>query len=115
MDFFVIAARRILRIAILAKGSGLDTNGYLKPIVRDFDHRWEHIIDARDTLEHVDEPRAYRALAPVSSSDGKFVFLMPGQSIDIQELFIDADNLCRAVGAVIKPYESEITTSEQFS
>jgi len=115
MDFFVTAVRRILRVANQTKGSGLDTYGHLKPIVRDFEHRWEHIIDARDTLEHVDEPRSYRALLPFSSSKGELGFLMPGKSIDIYELFMDTDNLCRAIGKVIKPYESETTTSEPSS
>lgn len=107
MDFLVIVVRRILRLANQAKGSGLDIDGHLKPMVRDFESRWEHVIDARDTLEHIDEPKADRSLVPVSSSNGEFIFLMPGKSIDLQQLFIEADSLCQAIGNVIKRYESK--------
>ena len=107
MDFLVVVVRRIMRMVHQAKRSGLDTEGCLKPVVEDFERRWSHVVDARDTLEHIDQPRADRSLVPVRSSKGESIFLMPGKTIDLDQLFTDAEELCRAVGRVIRPYETE--------
>src|ERR1700683_1972128 len=112
MDFLVIAVRRLLRIADHAKRSGCDVNGTLKPLIRDFESHWGHVIDARNSLEHVDEPRADRALFPSSSSKGDWQFHLPGGNIDVHELFKDAENLAKAISKIIEPYESQPATSQ---
>ena len=108
MDFLIIVVRRILRIAQKAKGSGLDTDKLLKSIVAGFENRWERLlIDMRDELEHIDQPKAVRLFIPVRSTAGELKFVLPSGSIDLHELFSDADKLCRVIADVIRPYESQ--------
>ena len=106
MDFFVIAVRRFLRVAIKAKKSGCDAAGTLKPIIRNFETHWDHIIDARNWLEHVDGQNAEGTLLPVHSSNGDWHFTRAGKNVDVNELFKAADELCKAICLVIEPYES---------
>jgi len=70
MDFLVIAVRRLLLVAEQAKKSGCDVNGELKPIIKGFKSNWGHIVAARNSLEHVDDPRPEGALVPVSCTSG---------------------------------------------
>lgn len=107
MDFLVIAVRRLLRVAEQAKRSGCDANGTLKPVIKDFESHWGHIIDARNSLEHVDDPRPERVLLPMSSSNGDWQFHMPGNSINMQELFNAAETITKTINKVIEPYESQ--------
>jgi hypothetical protein len=107
MDFLIIVVRRILRVAQKAKGSGLDTGKLLKSIVTDFENRWERIlIDMRNELGHVDQPKVSRLFVPMRSTAGELKFLLPSGSIDLRELFSDTDKLCRVIAEVIRPYES---------
>ncbi len=78
MDFFVTAVGRFLRVADQAKRSGCDANGELKIAVKIFMSRWSHVIAARNSLEHFDQPG--NALVPMQSSDsdGRWKFLTPG-------------------------------------
>ena len=108
MDFFITVVRRILRVADQAKRSGLDTDGLLKSAINDFGLCWSHVTAARNTLEHVDNPQAFRAIVPFHSSNGEWGFLMPGKSVDVHELFKDADNLCRTISKVIRPHEAQV-------
>lgn len=112
MDFLIIVVRRILRVAQKAKGSMLDTNKLLKPILTAFENRWQRIlIDLRDELEHVDQPKASRLFVPVRSTAGDLTFLLPSGSIDLRDLFADTDKLCRVIAEVIRPYESRASAS----
>jgi hypothetical protein len=105
MDFLVTAVRRLLRVAEQAKRSGCDTNADLKVSIRIFNSRWSHVVDVRNTLEHVDGPGV--PIVPMQSSepDSRWLFLTPGNRLNIQDLFEDASKLCKAICKVIEPYE----------
>jgi hypothetical protein len=106
MDFLVVSVHRLLLVAKQAKSSGCDTSGTLKPVIKDFESRWGHIISARNALIHIDDKRPKTALLPISSTNGDWQFGMPGNSIDMHELFKDAHTLAKAIAKVIEPYES---------
>lgn len=111
MDFLIIVVRRILRVAQKAKESGLDANKLLKSTVQRFEARWGRaLIDLRDEMEHIDQPKASRLFVPVRSTAGELIFLLPGGSIDLHELFNDTEKLCRVIAEVIRPYESAAST-----
>jgi hypothetical protein len=104
MDFFVIAVRRLLRVAHDAKRSGCDRSGILKPLIKDFEAQWKQIVEARNYLEHVDDHNVSTYIVPMSSTNGDRRFGMPANSIDMRSLFIDAERLAEAINAVIAPY-----------
>lgn len=105
MDFLVTAVRRLLRVAEQARRSGCDTNTDLKVPIRIFNSRWSHVVDVRNTLEHVDGPGV--PIVPMQSSDpdSRWLFLTPGNRLNVQDLFEDAAKLCKAICKVIEPYE----------
>lgn len=105
MDFLVISVHRLLLVAKQAKGSGCDVNGTLKDVIKDFESRWAHITGARNALQHIDDMYPKMLLLPTSSSSGDWQFGMPGNSIDMHELFKDAQTLAKAIAKVIEPYE----------
>jgi hypothetical protein len=107
MDFLVISVYRLFLVANQAKGSGCDVNGILKDVIKDFESRWSHITGARNALQHIDDRYPKTLLLPMSSSNGDWQFAMPGNSIDMHELFKDAKTLAQAVAKVIKPYEPQ--------
>jgi hypothetical protein len=111
LDFLVMSVYRLLRVAERAKGSGCDGNGILKPLIKDFNARWPRIVDARNALEHFEDPRPERAFIPMSSTNGEWRFEMEGASIDGRELFKSAENLAKAINKVIEPYEAEQAVS----
>jgi hypothetical protein len=79
----------------------------LKSIVTEFENRWERtLIDLRDELGHIDQPKASRLFVPIRSAAGKLIFLLPGGSIDLHELFNDTEKLCQVIAEIIIPYES---------
>jgi hypothetical protein len=106
MDFFVTAVRRLLRVADQAKRSGCDTNGELKKAIKSFMSRWGRVVHTRNSLEHFDQSGT--PLVPTQSSgpDGGWKFIVPGGHIDMQELFEDAQKLCRAIVKVIEPFDT---------
>jgi len=105
MDFLVTAVRRLLRVAEQARRSGCDTNADLKVPIRIFNSRWSHVVDVRNTLEHVDCPGV--PIVPMQSSDpdGRWLLLTPGNHLSVQDLFEDAAKLCKVICKVIEPYE----------
>ena len=105
MDFLVTAVRRLLRVAEQARRSGCDTNADLRLPMRLFSSRWSHVIDVRNTLEHVDSSGLPIVPMQSSSPDGRWLFLTPGSNLNVQDLFEDTVKLCRAIYRVIEPYE----------
>jgi hypothetical protein len=105
LDFLIMSVRRLLRVAEQARGSGCDINADLREPIKRFHGRWRHVIEVRNTLEHVDGSGI--PIVPVQSSDpeGRWLFLTPGNQINAQELYEDAEGLCKIICKVISPYE----------
>jgi hypothetical protein len=106
LDFFVTAVRRLLRVAEQAKRSGCDSKGILKRAIKIFMSRWSHVIDVRDSLEHVDEPGLPFVPMQSSAPDGGWSFLTPGNRIDVPLLYEDAQKLCKVILEAIKPFDT---------
>jgi hypothetical protein len=105
MDLFVTAVRRLLRVAEQARRSGCDSNADLKVPIKIFNSRWGHVVDVRNTLEHVDGPGV--PIVPMQSSnpDSRWLFLTPGNHLSVQHLFEDSAKLYAAICKAIEPYE----------
>ena len=105
MDFLVTAVRRFLRVADQAKRSGCDSKGELKIAIKIFMSRWSHVIDARNSLEHFDQPGSGLVPAQSSNSEARWQFATSAGSIDMQRLFGDAEKLCKIILKVIDPFK----------
>jgi hypothetical protein len=102
MDFLVLAARRLLKVAERARHLGVDSSGELRQAVRDIGPRSGQVVKVRNALEHFEGGRL--PIVPVAGG-GSMSFAWPGGQMDMHELFGAADGLRKAIWRVIDQAE----------
>jgi hypothetical protein len=104
LDFLITSIRRLLRVAEQARSFGLDPKKELKLAIKVFDSRWRpHLVDIRNTLEHVDKPGT--PFVPCRGG-GKVAFAYPGGEVDASKLYSAAMELHKAISRTVEPFES---------
>ncbi|MGO9077952.1 MAG: hypothetical protein ACLQDY_02770 [Streptosporangiaceae bacterium] len=99
LDYLVITAHRIYRLADIAKGYGIDRDGELKDVIGAFRRDWKpKLIKIRDALEHLDHGSV--GLLPYEG-DGVITFASILGPIDVHELYKAADELCQAISRAV--------------
>jgi hypothetical protein len=104
LDFLITSVRRLLRVAEQTRRFGLDPKKELKSAIQIFNSRWgRHLVDIRNTLEHVDGPGT--PFVP-SRGGGAISFAYPGGQLDAGKLYDAAIELHKAICRAIEPFES---------
>jgi hypothetical protein len=99
LDFLVIVARRLLKVAERARRLGIDSSRDLKQAVRAIEPQSAQVIAVRNALEHLDQGGT--GIVPFQGG-GSVSFAWSGGQIDVHELYRAADDLGKAICRVIE-------------